>query len=85
MQMLIKNAKLRDRDTLTDIAIDKGMIVEVAPGLSYPADTVVDARGALVTPSLIDPHIHLDKVNIFDVVRKNVSGTLKEAIEIIWN
>ena len=85
MQLLVKNAKLRDRDTLTDIAVDKGVIVEIAPGLSYAADTVIDARGALVTPSLIDPHIHLDKVNIFDVVRKNVSGTLKEAIEIIWD
>ena len=85
MQLLIKNAKLREQDTLTDIAIDKGVIVEIAPNLSYPAETVVDAGGALVTPSLIDPHIHLDKVNIFDVVRKNVSGTLKEAIEIIWD
>ena len=85
MQLLIKNAKLREKDTLTDIAIDKGVIVEIAPNLSYPAETVVDAQGALVTPSLIDPHIHLDKVNIFDVVRKNVSGTLKEAIEIIWD
>ena len=85
MQLLIKNAKLRDRDTWTDIAVDKGVIVEIAPGLSYPAETVIDAHGALVTPSLIDPHIHLDKVNIFDVVRKNVSGTLKEAIEIIWD
>ena len=73
MQLLIKNAKLREQDTLTDIAVDKGVIVEIAPNLSYPAETVVDAGGALVTPSLIDPHIHLDKVNIFDVVRKNVS------------
>jgi cytosine deaminase len=85
MQLIVKNAKLRDRETLTDIAIDQGVILEIGPNLSYPADTVIDAKGALVTPSLIDPHIHLDKVNIFDVVRKNVSGTLKEAIEIIWD
>ncbi len=85
MQLVIKNAKLRDRDALTDIAVDQGVIREIAPNLSYPADTVIDTHGALVTPSLIDPHIHLDKVNIFDVVRKNVSGTLKEAIEIIWD
>ena len=85
MQLIVKNAKLRDRDALTDIAIDQGVIREIGPNLAYPADTVIDAKGALVTPSLIDPHIHLDKVNIFDVVRKNVSGTLKEAIEIIWD
>ncbi|MDD4312319.1 MAG: amidohydrolase family protein [Eubacteriales bacterium] len=85
MQLIVKNAKLRERDALTDIAIDRGVILEIGPNLAYPADTVIDAKGALVTPSLIDPHIHLDKVNIFDVVRKNVSGTLKEAIEIIWD
>ncbi len=85
MQLIVKNAKLRERDALTDIAIDRGVILEIGPNLACPADTVIDAKGALVTPSLIDPHIHLDKVNIFDVVRKNVSGTLKEAIEIIWD
>ena len=42
---------------------------------------IIDARGKLTTPSLIDPHIHLDKVNVSDVVRPNKSGTLKEAIE----
>ena len=50
MQLIVKNAKLRDRDTLTDIAIDQGVILEIGPNLSYPADTVIDAKGALVTP-----------------------------------
>ncbi|MDO4543346.1 MAG: amidohydrolase family protein [Clostridia bacterium] len=84
MQMLIKNARLRTGEGLFDLAIDGGVIKAVGANLQVAAQTVIDAGGALVTPSLIDPHIHLDKVNIFDSVRKNVSGTLKEAIEIIW-
>ncbi len=85
MQLIVKNAKLRDRDALVDIAVDNGKIIEISDKISAQADEAIDANGALVTPSFVDPHIHLDKVNIFDVVRKNVSGTLKEAIEIIWD
>ena len=85
MQLLIKNAKLRNQEALVDIAIDGGLIQAVGKDVGQQADRVIDAGGALVTPALIDPHIHLDKVNIFDVVRKNESGTLKEAIEIIWD
>jgi len=85
MQMLIQNALLRGQTSTVDIAIDNGVIRAIEPNIAADALHVIDADGALVTPSLIDPHIHLDKVNIFDVVRKNVSGTLKEAIEIIWD
>ncbi len=85
MQLLLKNAKLRNNEELVDIAVDNGRIAQIGPSLSLEAETVLDAKGALVTPSFIDPHIHLDKVNIFDVVRKNESGTLREAIEIIWD
>lgn len=85
MQLLIKNARLRKESTLKDILIDDGKIVKIGENLTETADTVINADGKLTTPSLIDPHIHLDKVNIFDVVRPNVSGTLTEAIEIIWD
>lgn len=85
MQMLIRNAKLRDRNDLLDIAIDGGYIQAIGKNVAETAETVIDVRGALVTPSLIDPHIHLDKVNVFDSVRKNESGTLREAIEILWD
>lgn len=85
MQMLIQNAKLRDRNDLVDIAIDGGYIKAIGKNVAETAETVVDVKGALVTPSLIDSHIHLDKVNVFDSVRKNESGTLREAIEILWD
>ena len=49
------------------------------------AEATIDAEGNLLVPAFIDTHIHLDKVNILDSVRQNVSGTLMEAIEIIWD
>ncbi|MBV8535225.1 MAG: amidohydrolase family protein [Alphaproteobacteria bacterium] len=48
------------------------------------ARQVIDAGGRLAIPGFIDPHIHLDKVMINRDVRPNLSGTLTEAIEIIW-
>lgn len=44
----------------------------------------VDATGMLVSPSFIDPHVHLDKALISECVQPNRSGTLAEAIAIIW-
>ena len=64
MQMLIKNAKLRDREELVNILIDGGKIVDIGVGLTAEAETVIDAEGNLTTASYIDPHIHLDKVNV---------------------
>ena len=47
MQMLIKNAKLRDREELVNILIDGGKIVEIGAGLTAEAETVIDAEGNL--------------------------------------
>lgn len=49
-------------DVEADIAIENGVIAEIAPGLSRAGlrpEQVLDAGGCLVTPGLIDPHVHL--------------------------
>lgn len=84
MDLIIRNAKLRSGETV-DIGISAGKITSVLEKINSAAPKEIDAKGALTTPAFIDPHIHLDKVNILDVVRNNVSGTLTEAIEIIWD
>ena len=48
------------------------------------AERTIDTEGRLAIPGFVEPHIHLDKALILDSVRPNVSGTLTEAIEIIW-
>lgn len=47
-------------DALRDIGITGGRIVDVAAGLDAgDASRVIDARGKLVTPGLIDSHVHV--------------------------
>ncbi|MFM9886450.1 MAG: amidohydrolase family protein [Burkholderiales bacterium] len=65
-----------------DLAVVDGCLAAVSPGMT--ADRTIDAAGRLAIPGFIEPHIHLDKALIVDSVRPNVSGTLTEAIEIIW-
>jgi len=49
----------------TDIGIEDGRIAAIAPGLEG-ADAKIDLGGRLVSPGLIESHIHLDKSRILD-------------------
>jgi cytosine deaminase len=78
VDLLLKNARLRDRDAPVDIGIADGRIAAIAPGLSADA-RVIDLGGRLAVPGLIETHIHLDKTCILDrcTIRE---GTVQEAI-----
>lgn len=83
-RLCIQNARLPGRTELADLLVEDGRIARVDARVEEPCDRVLDAEGGLVAPAFLDPHIHLDKVNVLDGVRPNASGTLKEAIEILW-
>ncbi len=83
MDLLIKNARIVGRKALKDIGIEGGRVVKVGK-IRGRARRVINAKGMLTSPAFIDPHIHLDKCMIGDEVRPNVSGTLQEAIKIVW-
>jgi len=85
MELIVRNALLRGNTETVDIGVADGIIKIIAPSINARGETDIDAGGRLVTPSFIDPHIHLDKILISEVVRENVTGTLTEAIEIIWD
>lgn len=84
MDLIIRNARVRDRKGLVDIGIDGEKISKISRSIKGKAKKEIDAGGSLVAPTFIDPHLHLDKALISEVVRENKTGTLMEAIEIIW-
>lgn len=63
MKILIKNGHLVDPknniDGKFDLLIDQGKVVAVEPSMNAPDAEVVDASGLLVTPGIIDIHVHL--------------------------
>lgn len=83
--LIVRNATLRKTEGTRDIGVAGEKIAQIAPHIEAKAAKEINAGGKLVVPTFIDPHIHLDKTMISDVVRDNVSGNLQEAIEIIWD
>jgi dihydroorotase len=49
----------QDLDELADVLIEDGEVIEVSAGIDAPDAEVVDAVGLVVTPGLIDIHVHL--------------------------
>ncbi len=79
--MLIKNAKLRENDTLVDILIEDGIITKIEKDINIQDIETIDAKGFLVTPPFIEPHVHLDTTLTAGEPNWNESGTLFEGIE----
>src|SRR5580693_974235 len=80
IDMILRRARLAGQDGLTDLGIDAGVIVPVVPGTA--AAETIDLDGRLVTPPLVEPHIHLDAVLTVGQPRPNVSGSLFEGIAV---
>ena len=80
VDLLVRNARPWGEQGTRDLAIADGRFVRAG---GTPRQ-VIDAGGRLVVPGFVEPHIHLDKAFIRHEVRVNQSGTLMEAIEIIW-
>ncbi|MGI3167918.1 amidohydrolase family protein [Pseudooceanicola sp. C21-150M6] len=80
--LILRNATLPDGRTGQDIAIEKGRITAVEPGITAEAAEVIDAQGNLVTPPFVDPHFHMDATLSLGLPRMNVSGTLLEGIAL---
>lgn len=60
--ILLKNGRIIDpannRDEIADILIQNNKIAQIAPNITSDAQTI-DVSGKLVTPGLIDMHVHL--------------------------
>jgi cytosine deaminase len=78
--MILRNARVAGQDGLTDLGVDGGQLVPVTRGAA--ATQTMDLDGRLVTPPLVEPHIHLDAVLTVGQPRPNVSGSLFEGIAV---
>ncbi len=81
MDLLLRNARLVD-GRLVDLAIESGVFRRVGPDLDQDAETELDAGGRLVTPPLVDSHVHLDAALTVGDPAFNESGTLQEGIQL---
>ncbi|CAM3573546.1 cytosine deaminase [Aeromicrobium ponti] len=80
--MIIKNAKLRGKDGLWNIAIQDGKIHDISQGeVEAAGQETLDAEGSLVSAPFIEPHIHLDTTLTAGEPEWNQSGTLFEGIQ----
>ena len=84
VDLAIENAHLWREDAPRDLFVKDGRFVPAPAGAAAAAEHTIDAAGRLCVAGFLEPHIHLDKAQINDDVRPNRSGTLDEAIEIIW-
>ncbi|MES2877107.1 MAG: amidohydrolase family protein [Pseudomonadota bacterium] len=82
LDLLIQNAALPDGRSGMSIAVRGDKIVEVTPGLTAPAQQVIDAQGLLVSPPFVDAHFHMDATLSYGLPRVNQSGTLLEGIAL---
>jgi cytosine deaminase len=80
LDLLICNARLPRADAPRDLAIRGARFVQPEP--REAALQTLDAAGCLVTPALVEPHIHLDAVLTVGQPRYNQSGSLFEGIAI---
>ena len=84
MSLLIKNARVvnakQEDDRTSDILVEKDKIMRMSPQLEAGRHRVVDAKGQIVMPGLIDMHVHLrepgreDKETIESGSRAAVQG-----------
>ena len=82
MDLTIHNA-LHDKTLETvHLGIQDGKINKVSQDEIPPGERSIDAKGAMVSPALIEPHFHIENALLWDTENLNNSGTLLEAIDI---
>lgn len=77
--LILKNARLRDRDGLVDIGLCGDRIDSISKDPSTDGREILDVEGFLTHPALVEPHTHLDKALISDRMPPNVSMSSEEA------
>lgn len=84
VDLIIRNAKLRDQKKLVDIGIKDGVFKVIKEHVDLETTKEIDANGNLVIPPFVESHVHLDAALSAGTPRHNKSGTLLEGVDI-WS
>ncbi|MCI8524496.1 MAG: cytosine deaminase [Oscillospiraceae bacterium] len=80
--MLIQNVFVENAEKQTDIRVENGVFVQIAPHLTArEGEEVLNCTGKLVLPPFIESHVHLDTCLTAGEPAWNQSGTLFEGIQ----
>ena len=79
--LVLRSAQLADRDAPVDVVIEAGRIVDLGAAGDAAARETIDLGGRVLTPGLVESHIHLDKAFLDDRIA-TTWGTLDEAIRL---
>ncbi|MGH2360126.1 MAG: amidohydrolase family protein, partial [bacterium] len=84
MDLVIRKATIAGKEGPHDIGIRGAHIASITPSIKERGQVEIDAAGNLVTPALVETHIHLDAALTVGQPRHNRTGSLFEGIEI-WS
>ena len=84
MDLIVRNARLLDRDGAWEIGVEDGGIAAIDRKMEGSAESEIDAGGNLAAPTYVNGHVHLDKCNLGDVMRPNLTNSFQECLEITW-
>ena len=60
--LVIKNGRVMDPksglDQVCDVLVDEGKIIQISPKIDVEGAQVIDANGLVVSPGLVDIHVH---------------------------
>ncbi len=83
MSILVKNGRIIDpqsrTDKTADLFIEKAQIGKLGKSLNVKAEHVIDAKGCIVMPGLVDMHVHLREPGRED--KETVATATKAAIK----
>jgi cytosine deaminase len=78
--LLLQGCRLPDGRRV-DLGTLDGKIAEIGSLTGHPAHRAVDCGGRVLTPGLVDAHIHLDKA-LLSSLAPSIEGTVAEALRV---
>ena len=82
IDLVVRKAKLADREGTVDLHVTGGRFAAIVPSsdVAPNAREVIDTGGSLVSAPFVEPHVHLDAALTAGEPSWNESGTLWEGI-----